>query len=127
MSHAILKDSSKVDQPVEKILSQENRRTKLVWHAIERGYKVYLSVIEGSVTLSPSEKDKMLQEARDSCPWLNLIVSGPWSPWESLWQGAAILVQQRWDTTFCFSSSRMHSRMKQIFVFLTTNWVPTQG
>ena len=58
MSHAILKDSSKVDQPVEKILSQENRRTKLVWHAIERGYKVYLSVIESSVNLSPSEKDK---------------------------------------------------------------------
>ena len=74
MSHAILKDSSKVDQPVEKILSQENR--KKLCHAIEREYKVYLSIIESSVNLSPSEKDKTLQEARDSCPWLNLTLPG---------------------------------------------------
>ena len=74
MPHARLKDSSKVDQPVKKILSQENRRK--LCHAIERGYKVYLSVIESSVNLSPSEKDKTLQEARDSCPWLNLTLSG---------------------------------------------------
>ena len=44
MPHARLKDSSKVDQPVKKILSQENRRK--LCHAIERGYKVYLSIIK---------------------------------------------------------------------------------
>jgi hypothetical protein len=74
MPHARLKDSSKVDQPVKKILSQENR--KKLCHAIEREYKVYLSIIESSVNLSPSEKDKTLQEARDSCPWLNLTLPG---------------------------------------------------
>jgi hypothetical protein len=77
----------RLDQPVEKILSQENRRK--LCHAIERGYKVYLSVIESSVNLSPSEKDKRcrrLEIAIHGWIWLYLVPLGKvygkeWQDW----------------------------------------------
>jgi len=73
--HTKLKDSTKVDQPVKKMLSEENRQ-KLCF-ALKKEYNVHLSLIGQSVNLSPSDKSVSLQAARESCPWLNLTMPGP--------------------------------------------------
>ena len=67
-----LRDSSAIDFPIKKDLSEEGR--KKLCMALNGEYKIYLKVLAEAVNLSLGDKYDSLQHSRTNCPWLNLTL-----------------------------------------------------
>lgn len=65
-------DSSQVERPVGKELSEKGRKRLCL--ALKTEYDLYLGMIKQAVNITPKDKAESLEMAKKSCPWLNLKI-----------------------------------------------------